>query len=109
MVVCALAAELLLGNTHARESLWAILMSANQLIAALTLLTATMWFVKNHKPCWLTAIPMVFMMVVSAWALALIFRQSVASGDVIRIVATGFLLMLAVVLAALGISKFRRN
>lgn len=106
LIVCGLAAELLLGNTQARASLWAILMSANQLIAALTLLTATMWFIKNRKPCWFTAIPMVLMMGVSAWALAQLFQQSWQSGDVIRIVATGFLLVLAVVLAGLGVSKF---
>ena len=106
LIVCLLAAELLLGNTQARASLWAILMSANQLIAALTLLTATMWFIQNRKPCWLTAIPMVFMMVVAAWALAQLFCQSLQTGDVIRIVATGFLLVLAVVLAGLGVSKF---
>lgn len=105
VLVCALAAELLLGNTHARESLWAILMSANQLIAALTFLTATMWFIRNRRPCWLTAVPTLFMMVVSSWALALIFHQALVSGDMVRTVATGFLLVLAAVLVALGAMK----
>jgi len=104
-IVCLLAAELLLGNAQASKSLWTILASANQLIAALTLLTATMWFVKNRKPSWMTAIPLVFMTGVSTWALWAIFRQALATGDTIRIIATGYLLVLAVVLVSFGSFK----
>ena len=106
-VVCAAAAVLLLGNSHARQSLWAILMSANQLIAALTLLAATLWLAKNRKPRWMTFLPMLFMFVVSVWALWLILMNSIAVGDLIRTVATGFLLVLAVVLIVLSV--FRRK
>lgn len=102
-VVCGAAAVLLLGNSHARESLWAILMSANQLIAALTLLAATLWLAKNRKPRWMTFLPMLFMFVVSVWALWTILLGSISLGDVIRTVATGFLLVLAVVLVVLAI------
>lgn len=98
VVVCAAAAVLLLGNSNARQSLWAILMSANQLIAALTLLAATLWLVKNRKPRWMTFLPMLFMFVVSVWALWLLFMNSLSVGDMIRTFATGFLLVLAVVL-----------
>ena len=109
VIVIAVAAELLLGNPQASKSLWTILMSANQLIAALTFLTATMWFVRQRKPCLLTFVPMVFMMVVSSWALWMIFRFSFAAGDWIRITATGFLLVLAVVLVALGANRLMRR
>jgi len=108
-IVCLLAAELLLGNAQASKSLWTILASANQLIAALTLLTATMWFVKNRKPSWLTAIPMVFMTGVSTWALWAIFRQALATGDTIRIVATGYLLLLAALLVSFGAFKLAKR
>ena len=97
-VVCAAAAVLLLGNSHARQSLWAILMSANQLIAALTLLAASVWLVRNRKPAVLTLVPMAFMLCVSVWSLAILFRQSLAGGDVLRAAATGFLLVLSAVL-----------
>ena len=109
LVVCSVAAVLLLGNSHARESLWAILMSANQLIAALTLLAATLWLAKNRKPRWMTVVPMLFMFVVSVWALWLIFRQSILIGDVVRGIATGFLLVLAVVLVVLAAFRRQRN
>ena len=97
-IACAAAAGLLVGKSGARESLWAILMSANQLIAALTLLTATLWLAKNRKPRWITFVPMSFMFVVSVWALWLLFEKSLGEGDAIRTVATGFLLLLSVVL-----------
>ena len=106
-IVCAAAAVLLLGNSHARASLWAILMSANQLIAALTLLAATLWLAKNRKPKWMTSVPMLFMFVVAVWALWLILKDSIAIGDLIRTVATGFLLALSVVLIVLAV--FRRT
>ena len=104
-VVCAAAAVLLLGNSHARESLWAILMSANQLIAALTLLAATLWLARNRKPRWMTILPMLFMFVVSVWALWLILLNSISLGDVIRTLATGFLLLLAIVLVVLAVLR----
>lgn len=104
-VVCAAAAVLLLGNSHARESLWAILMSANQLIAALTLLAATLWLARNRKPRWMTFLPMLFMFVVSVWALWLILLNSISLGDVIRTLATGFLLLLAIVLVVLAVLR----
>ena len=104
-IVCALAAALLLGNPEAAKSLWTIFASANQLLASLTLLAATLWFVKNRKPCWMTALPMSFMMGVSAWALGSIFKTACAAGDVMRAAATGFLLLLAAVLVALAVRK----
>jgi len=108
-IVCLLAAELLLGNAQASKSLWTILASANQLIAALTLLTATMWFARNRRPSWLTAIPLAFMTCVSTWALWAIFRQALATGDTIRIVATGYLLLLAALLISFGTFKLARG
>lgn len=108
LVVCAAAAGLLLGNSHARETLWAILMSANQLIAALTLLAATLWLVKNRRPCWMTFIPMLFMTAVAVYALWLLFCDSLRLGDAIRAAATGLLLVLAVVLVLLATKRTLR-
>ena len=104
-IACAAAAGLLVGKSGARESLWAILMSANQLIAALTLLAVTLWLAKNRKPKWMTLLPMLFMFVVSVWALWLLFMQSIKIGDAIRTAATGFLLVLAVFLVVLAVRR----
>ena len=102
-IVCGLAAFLLLGNPAAAKQIWTLFASANQLLAALTLLAATLWFAKNNKPCWLTAAPMVFMLSVSSWALGTTFVKCVGIGDWTRAFATGFLLILATVVVCLGV------
>ena len=108
-IVCALAAGLLLGNPKAAKQLWTLFASANQLLASLTLLSATMWLAQNRKPCWITAIPTAFMLGVSAWALGAIFLKSVESGDYIRLFASTFLLSLAVVLVVLAVKRARKG
>ena len=107
-IVCALAAGLLLGNPKAAKQLWTLFASANQLLASLTLLTATIWLVKNRKPSWMTAVPMVFMLGVSSWALTSILISAIKSGEIIRMFASGFLLALAAALVAITVVKGRK-
>ena len=104
-IVCVLAAALLLGNPKAAKSLWTIFASATQLLASLTLLTATLWFVRNKKPCWFTLVPMCFMLSVSSYALISIFVAAFGVGDWTRLGATGFLLLVAVALILFTLSK----
>lgn len=113
--VVALAAALLLGASNTAKQLWTIFASANQLLAALTLLSATLWFVKNKKPAWITGFPMVFMLGVSSLALGTLCWKSF-TGEAIDWVkggATGFLLTLAIVLVCYGVKAaagtFREN
>ena len=105
LVVVLLAAGLLLGATETSKQLWTIFASANQLLAALTLLSATLWFVKNRKPCWMTAVPMVFMLGVSSIALGTLMWKSFTGAriDWVKGGATGFLLTLAVVLVVFAV------
>jgi len=114
LVVVLLAAGLLLGAPQTSKQLWTIFASANQLLAALTLLAATLWFVKNRKPCWMTAIPMVFMMCVSSLALGMLLWKSFAGErtDWVKGGATGFLLVLAACLVAFAVraaAKVRKD
>ena len=104
LLVCLLAAGFLV-NKEASAQLWTIFASANQLLAALTLLAATLWFVRNNKPCWFTAIPTALMFSVSSWALGAIFVQSVSGAkiDFIRMSASGFLLLLAIILVCFAV------
>ena len=106
-IVCALAAGLLLGNPKAAKQLWTLFASANQLLASLTLLTATLWFFMNRKGrwSWITGVPMVFMFSVSSWALGAILVKSWKNGQMIQLVSSGFLLTLA---AALVVITARR-
>ena len=106
-LVVLLAAGLLLGSPATAKQLWTIFASANQLLAALTLLAATLWFAKNRRPCWITAIPMVFMMCVSSIALGMLFWKSFTGSPVdwVKGCATGFLLTLAVVLVVFAVNS----
>ena len=111
LIVVLLAAGLLLGATETSKQLWTIFASANQLLAALTLLAATLWFVKNRKPCWMTAVPMVFMMGVSSIALGTLLWKSFAGErtDWVKGGATGFLLTLAIILVAFAVRAAARG
>lgn len=105
-IVCALALTLLLGSPATAKQLWTLFASANQLLASLTLLTATLWFVKNRSFTWTTVIPMVFMMCVSSWALGTLCWNSFFSDAGINWIkgcATLFLLSLACALVVLSI------
>ena len=110
-IVCALAAGLLLGNPEAAKQLWTLFASANQLLASLTLLTATLWFFMNRKGrwSWITGVPMVFMFSVSSWALGAILLKSMKNGQVIQLVSSGFLLTLAAVLVVITAMRVLSN
>jgi len=106
-VVVMIAAGMLLGNPRAAKQLWTIFASANQLLASLTLLSATLWFMKNRKPCWMTGIPMALMLCVSSWALATILVNACKSGAWALAGAAGFLIAVAVALVFFAVKKFR--
>ena len=60
---------LLLGWGNGYKVLWKIFGSANQLLAALTLVVATCWLISKRRPLWYTLLPAVFMLVTSVWML----------------------------------------
>jgi carbon starvation protein len=53
---------------------WTLFGASNQLLAALTLLAVSVWLKREGKPWILSALPMVFMMAMTLWALVLIMR-----------------------------------
>ena len=97
-IVVALVALLLLGDPATAKSLWHIFASSNQLLAALTLLTASLWLVKRGRPCLFTALPMLFMFAASGYAL---FSLMQSSTGVLR-VACVILFIMAIALLALA-------
>lgn len=106
-IVCALVVALLVGSPGTAKQLWTLFASANQLLASLTLLTATLWFAKNRSgSAWITLLPMLLMMGVSSWALGTLCWNSFFSGGEVNWVkgcATAFLLSLAAALVALAV------
>lgn len=64
-------AFLLLSQEKAYLVAWPIFGTSNQLLASLTLLAVAMYLVKTGRPAWFAVAPMVFMMIVTLWSLAL--------------------------------------
>ena len=114
-VVVAIGVYLLVLNPSMASNLWTMFASANQMLAALTLLTATLWLFKNKLKFWITALPMCFMVVTSGTAVFQLFlqnldkwmKQGFAAGGVTAI-GSITLFCLAIVLIFLGALKLRR-
>ncbi|MBI3088627.1 MAG: carbon starvation protein A, partial [Candidatus Omnitrophica bacterium] len=84
---------------------WTIFGTSNQLLAGLTLLAVTVWLRRSGKPCWFTALPAAFMLMMTLWSLGLLARPwvtALAQGrwgmDWIAVIAA-VLLLLAVSVA----------
>ena len=114
-VVVAIGVYLLVFNPSMANNLWTMFASANQMLAALTLLTASLWLFKNRLKFWIAAIPMCFMIVTSGTAVFQLFlqnldkwmKQGFAAGGVTAI-GSITLFILAIVLLVLGAMKLRR-
>jgi len=65
----AIVAIWFLATAEIGTHLWLLFGTTNQLLAGLVLLTATVYLVAKKRPSWITAIPMVLMMVITLWAL----------------------------------------
>lgn len=55
--------------------LWPVFGATNQLLGGLALLVITVWLVRHNRPVWVTALPMVFMLAMTGWAIADMTRQ----------------------------------
>lgn len=57
------------------KAIWPVFGASNQLLAALTLLVLTLWIRRSGKKSAFIVIPMVFMTMMTIWALILLIRQ----------------------------------
>ncbi len=55
---------------------WTIFGTSNQLLAALTLLTISLWLLRMKKPVWVSGVPMVFMAIMTLWSLVLLMKPA---------------------------------
>jgi carbon starvation protein len=112
--VIAITASLLLGG--GAKSLWPVFASANQLLAALTLLGTGLWMLKHKKKAAMVLLPMGFMIATSGMAVVTLFRQNLAAwlrdgfgaGGVLAI-TTGCLMLMSLLLIVFGAVVLRRS
>jgi carbon starvation protein len=67
------------GVRPAYMDFWALFGTSNQLLAALTLLTITVWLHRERRRVWYTAGPMLFVMAITLTALVVQVRHAVAT------------------------------
>ncbi len=75
---------------------WSLFGTANQLLAALTLMAIATWLRRRRRPSWFVALPMLFVLAVTIWSL--VIQARVASDMLVRVTAIA-LLALAALLA----------
>ncbi|MCK5851241.1 MAG: carbon starvation protein A [Kiritimatiellae bacterium] len=112
--VVLVAGVLIIGG--GTKSIWPIFASCNQLLAALTLLGTTLWLIKSKKSALMIVIPMLFMLVTSGMATAMLFKKNLlewmhngfAAGGVLTITA-GCLMVMSVVLLIFGAKRLKES
>jgi carbon starvation protein len=90
---------------------WTLFGASNQLLAGLTLLALSVWLRRQGKPWLITALPMVFMMAMTLWALVLVFRpwvRKLAGQPVPATAAEGAAAIVLFVLAVLMVAEAGR-
>ena len=93
------------GKPAAYMAFWTLFGTSNQLLAALSLLGVSVWLFRMGKPTWFTLLPMLFVLVITVWALAVqamnVFRAEQAGGvmianSVVAVVLIGLACVLVV-------------
>jgi carbon starvation protein len=93
---------------------WTLFGASNQLLAALTLLTITAWLYQARKRIAYTLVPMVFVLVITLWALSAMAVGNLRATrgldvELINAVASAALVLLALYLAVAALLKLRND
>ncbi len=100
------AAALLFSGHFA--ALWPVFGAANQLLAALALLSATVWLARQRRDNRFVLLPTLFMLAVTLTALALLLAQGLADGRWHLSILCGLLFLLAIVLVVMAVRSLAR-
>jgi len=74
--------------------LWPLFGATNQLLAGLSLAVVSFYLLRRGLPTWVSVVPMTFMLVMPAWALAIDVQRWWAGGSWLLVVVAGVMLAL---------------
>jgi carbon starvation protein len=90
-------------------ALWSLFGSTNQILAALTLLTVTIYLRQRGRTYWYTFFPMVFMLIVTITAMLMNLKKYVNDGSLLLTFVAGCIFLLSLWLVVEGYLRFRRD
>lgn len=85
--------------------IWPIFGTANQLLAALTLIAATAWLLRKTKRVWFVAIPAVFMVTTTVFSLVLLFDRYIGQKNWTLTVVDVLLILMAVGVVVMTVQR----
>lgn len=95
--------SLFMALSGSASSIWPIFGASNQLMAALAFLGITIYLLVKGSKWYLAFVPMIFMMVMSLWGICQVIGQQWGK-NLVLVTAGGFILVMAVLMIALGLS-----
>ncbi len=78
------------------SNLWILFGTVNQLLAGLGLLVGTVYLLRLGRNIWVTALPMIFMLIVTLYAMTINMQGYIAQGQRDRIIVGGVIMALAI-------------
>jgi carbon starvation protein len=96
------------------RNFWTLFGASNQLLAALTLLTITVWLYQARQRIAYTLVPMLFVLAITLWALGGLVLGNLRSArgldvSLVNALASAALVVLAVYLSVLALVRVRRS
>jgi carbon starvation protein len=91
---------------------WTLFGASNQLLAALTLLSITLWLYRARRRIWFTLFPLLFVLTITLWSLAKLMVSNIRAGhgfdvSIVNGLTAAALIGLALYLAITALVKLR--
>ncbi|CUU07537.1 carbon starvation protein [Candidatus Kryptobacter tengchongensis] len=104
--ILGIALTALLAFTNGYQKIWPIFGSANQLLAALTLVAVTAWFAQRSVKAYFAAIPAGFMILTTIASLSILLKRYIESKNLTLTITDILLLFLAIGVVLLTFKYF---
>jgi carbon starvation protein len=98
-----------LAYSNAFTALWPIFGTANQLLAAMALLTVSAWLLLRKRRNWFTLVPAVFMVLTTLVSLGILLSGYIKKGNYVLVAADILLFFLAAGVVALFLKTFLKR